>query len=549
MRVSSPLLIGALMVAMAACTQPTPPNADAPPAVDATTTDEPEGYTGGVPMPADGPTAAADRPLTPRSVKKNDTGTVIISEVDLGNTEAGKFRAPIRGVLVVPIEMADDTPLIVVNHLRGPNCPDGVLAYPCPDGEEGLRFDRGMTYFGEALAVAGYAVLIPDLSGIWVGADVTEPYDQNAMWTDAVSKLVDAIGTDAEGKTQVYGIPNLNKITRNKVGLMVHSRSGTIVDPAIKLFSADAVKGVLAYGPSYDTIEPETFTPAPADVPYLALTGEADLDVGASANLWLSEYLGKQRTTPAMAVAVPGLGHMFINRALVEAGIDDRTGCDLIDCADAAEHERVLNAVALDWFNTTLNGKAGALPTDAGTSLPTKVAGVDARWIAHSPGASVVHLTAADFKADESGSATVCRHADAMNPNQSDDACPDAEEGVVQAASEVNVLTAASATTDASRVKALAIHLSPSGSYADQTGSGTPVTVTLTLASGEPYTVTLDPNDPALIDRKTADDNGVYRIGTIRMPLPEQVTATTITKVTVQSDQHPVELRGVDLIN
>lgn len=542
----SPFVIGALMLALAACTQPTPRTES--PSVEASTPDQAGSEVGSGEMEADGPKAPADRPTAERKVTKSADGRATISEVDLGNAESGDFRAPVRGILVTPSVMETETPLIVVNHLRGPNCADGVVAFPCPNGEEGLRFDRGMTYLGESLAAQGYAVLIPDLSGIWVGSDVHKPYDQNAMWTDAVSKLVDAITTDANGTTTVYGINGADKITRDKIGLVVHSRSGTIVDPAIALFGAQAVRGVLAYAPFYDTVDAKSFTPAPADVPYLAISGEQDLDVGPSANLWLSEYLGKERTTPAMVATVPGLGHMLVNRTLTEAKIDDRTACDMMECPDAAEHERVLSTAAADWFATTIKATPGSVPLDGQKILPAQLAGLDARWLAHSNGTDVIRLHPEDFKADAGGTATVCRHADPMNPEPADDACPEPEQGVVQSASTINVLTAASAQTEATGVKTLALHLSPSGTFADQAGSGTPIRVTLTLASGEPSTVTLDPKDPALKDRKTNEDNGIYQVGTIRVALPEKVTAGTITKVTVHSDRHPIELRGVDLL-
>lgn len=547
MRASSPLILGALLLALSGCTKPSPPTGTATPTASATDQGGADDAAAG--EPADGPSAAADRPIADRTVRQNAAGTATISEVDLGNTEVAGFRAPVRGVLVTPAEMTALTPLIVVNHLRGPNCADGVSAYPCPNGEEGLRLDRGMTYLGEALASQGYAVLIPDLSGVWVGADLAQPYDQRAMWKDAVGKLVDALASDAAGTSAIYGITGADKIARDQVGLVVHSRAGAIVDSALELFGAQAVRGVLAYGPAYDTFDPEAFSPAPADVPYLAITGEQDLDVGPSANLWLSEYLGNARNAPALVGSLPGLGHMLVNHALAEAGIDERTACDVVACPDSAEHERVLTTVAAEWFATTMKGTPGAIPTDGVSGLPNQLAGLDVRWIAHTPGAAVTHVQPTAFKADGGGRATVCRHADPMNPQPPADACPEPEDGVIQATSTVNLLTAASAPTEVSGVKGLAVHLSPSGSYADQTGAGTPVTVTLTMASGEPWTVSLDPTNPALADRKTQTDNGVYRIGTIRVPVPEQVTAGTVTKVSVMSTNHPVELRGVDLVH
>ena len=92
---------------------------------------------------------------------------VRVADVDFGDVELGRrkgqFRAPMRGVLVVP-EKGRRAPLVVVSHLRMPGCTGDILAYPCPRGSKELRQDRGMTYLGEDLARKGYAVLIPDLA-------------------------------------------------------------------------------------------------------------------------------------------------------------------------------------------------------------------------------------------------------------------------------------------------------------------------------------------------------------------------------------------------
>ncbi|WP_371151904.1 hypothetical protein [Buchananella felis] len=493
-----------------------------------------------MPMEQDGPHAPADREVAAPKASDSADGKSTVVEVDLGNVLAGDYSAPLRGQVIVPKQADAPTPLVVVSHLRAPNCTDTTFAYPCADGAQENRYDRGMVYLGEALAAQGYAVVIPDLGGVFVGADVTDPYDQNQMWKDAVGQLVGALNEDAAKET--LGTELAAPVDLTRVGLVLHSRSGTLIEPAIELFGEGNVKGAFAYGPAYDTFDLASITPAPADVAYLALVGEADADVGTSANLWVGHYLDKARTQPAAVVAVPGLGHMWVNRTASTAGTDDRIGCDERDCPDAAEHERVMIEVATDWLGATVRGAETTLPVSAAHKLPATVAGLQARWLAHTPGA-LVSLQPGDFKAVSGQSAVECVNPDPMSPVAVDNACPAPENGVVQIVTPVNYLTDAKAELEVAGAKGVALHVAPSGTY---DGPGTALRVRLGLKDGSEFEFGVEATDQAVVNRASDLDNGVYLLGTVRVELPEAVAGQTITSVQVTSEQHPVELRGVD---
>ncbi|MDO4761209.1 MAG: hypothetical protein Q4A31_04765 [Corynebacterium sp.] len=467
---------------------------------------------------ADGPHADPNRPLAPEVTRTNDAGTATITEVDLGNVEDGQYRAPLRGVLITPTNSNGPAPLIVISHLRAPNCGDYNFAYPCAEGEKENRYDHGMIYLGEAFAAQGYATVIPDLGGIFSGADTTEPYNQNALWKQSVTTLVDQFPADSVDLT--------------KVGLFAHSRSGTVVETAAETFGAGNLRSVFAYGPAYDTVELEEISPQPSDIAYLAMVGDADSDVGPSANLWIGHYLDQERTQPALVTQVPGLGHMLINRN----GKDDRIGCDEMDCPDAAEHERIMSTVATDWFNATVRGMDTELPIHSDSELPAQLAGVDVRWLA------ATHAPHQHLSAQQLGS--VCRHADPMNPVKMDNPCTEPEDGVVQILTEVSVLKEASVDTSITSAKSMAIHLAPSGTHE----SPTKVTISLTLDNGVVLNLPLDPAHPALKSRKTQFENGTYTLGTIRMTLPDNAQEATITNVRVHAPNQPVEIRGIDFL-
>ncbi|RRD44040.1 alpha/beta hydrolase family protein [Buchananella hordeovulneris] len=533
MRLSGSYWLAALALVCAplgACASPAPPTASAGP------TTSPPVETAG----ADGPHAPADRVLAPPSAQASADGQSTIIDLDLGNVTAGQYAAPVRGVIVTPRQASGPTPVIVVSHLRAPNCSDQTFAYPCADGATELRFDRGMTYLGQALASAGYTVLIPDLGGIFVGSDLTVPYDQHRLWRASVQQLLEAITRPTAAAE--LGVERVAPLDLRRVGLVTHSRSGTVVESAQQLFGPDNLRAVLAYAPAYDTFDLESISPAPAAVPYLAVVGLADADVGPSANLWLGHYLGQERQHSAAVVALPGLGHLLVNPAASAALGDDRRGCDLMECPDAATHERVLTEVSLDWLGAHLLGADTQLPVRAGQELPATVAGLPAHWLAATPQAAA-RLAPADLAAAAAGTAQVCRHVDPMNPEPVADACPEPEQGVVQIVTPVAHLTDAIAAVEVAGARGLAVHVAPAGT--DPQG-GAALRVTLTLRDGQEHVVRVPPTDPALRSRASEHDNGSYQLGTIRVALPPEVSAGTITQVRLRSDGLPVEVRGVD---
>lgn len=456
---------------------------------------------------------------------------------DVGEVSTDGHTAPVRGSLTLPATKPDSQPgshpLIVLNHLRAPNCDDDTFALPCPAGTTALRYDEGMDYLAVELARAGYATLVPDLTGLWVGEGLEEPYDQRAMYADTLALIREKLPEIT---------PAAETIDMHRVGVISHSRSGQLINTVVDFFGADAVRGALSYAPAYDTFELESFSPPVADVPYLAIDSTSDADVGASANAWAGHYLTQERSTALIVATTQGLGHYGINRTLTGAGKDDRRACDIEHCPSAAEHERILTEAALTWF-APLTG--GTLP-DLGQlqqaiSLPD-----DARWLAASPATpgagKVVRLAPEAFSATPGSVAKVCFHPDPMDPtSHGDNACPMPEVGVMLVATPVlHVDGAARASVDATASQ-LAVHVVPFGS-----GEPTELTVTITTTDGATHTLVVPADHPALQDRATETSNGEYVLATVRLTLPEEVATDRITTVEVAANR-PVELRGVDL--
>ncbi|MCQ9343423.1 hypothetical protein [Corynebacterium kozikiae] len=238
---------------------------------------------------------------------------------ELGVVSAQGQQWPVRGQFYVPEGRSlEDAPLVIVNHLRYPNCTDDTFAHSCPGGE--YRYDEGMRYLGEALAHEGYAVLIPDLGAVWEGGLLQSPYDQPAVWQAVVAA---ALEKNAPGYAP------------QEVGMVVHSRAAGLVNLGAQQFGVDSV---FAYGPFYDTFDQQEFSPPAPDVPYLAIDSFDDQDVGPAAAIWMTQHITKDRTEPAYVATLNGYGHTLINQTLASAGKDDRVACDLQPCASVEEH-------------------------------------------------------------------------------------------------------------------------------------------------------------------------------------------------------------------
>lgn len=538
LRKAAASLTAALCLTLAACTPSSPPE-PTPSGETAQSEEAPAPQS----EPADGPRAPADRPLAERSISENEAGTARRISIDFGNTTDGAYSAPKRGTLVIPTQGEGASNIVILSHLRAPNCEDRSFAYPCAYGVNEFRYDDGMLYLADHLAENGYTVVVPDLGGIYVGGDLQSPYSQTAMWEDVVSTFLDSLRTDLSGATSVFGTDFARPANFENVGLFAHSRSGQIIESAMRVVGERNLKGVFAYGPAYDTVELEHVSLPLPDVPYLAVVGSLDSDVGPSANLLLGHYAALNRQTVASVAEVPGLGHMYVNRAASAANFDDRIGCDVITCPDAAAHESVLNTVALDWFNATLGGADTTLPMHQGSALPAQVAGLPAHWLSITPSPSLT-LEASAFHEVNDGTITQCTITDGMTPSQQDQACPEPEAGVVQILTPVAYVEGgATVMVEAQPARGMDIQIAPAGTF--EGSAGTSVEVVLALAGGDVHRVTIPADHPALASRKNDIDDGTYRLGTVRIPLDDMRENALIRQVMIASESHPFFLRSV----
>ncbi|MFC0820620.1 dienelactone hydrolase family protein [Moraxella marmotae] len=485
---------------------------------------------------ADAPSHNA-KPSSQASANLADTNTadnaakVVVRDFNFGTLSAGGVEIPQQGLLILP----DDTkqhPVIIISHLRAPNCDDNEFAYPCPKGVQPRRFDHGMQYLGEALAKAGYAVIIPDLSVIYSGVATGELSGQQALWRQAMTQIMDKLQADNNtAKRMDFG----------QIGLFVHSRSAEMVNTAADLFG-ERLRGVFGYGPSAETNDFDHISPPPADVPYLAVLGKLDADVNQAATQWLGHWLDKPRQNAISVVSIPGFGHNYINRTLSSIGFDDRVGCDMLACADVDAHEKLVTDAALSWFDATLKSAPTTLPQAASDALPDTIFGIDAEWLSATPKA-IATVNYDDFVAD-GDTLSLCRHANLMTREQVKAACDEPELGVISTITHIAKLTHAHANIQVAKASGMAIHLSPWGSRNTKVNDGV-ITITLSTQSGKTATISTPPQAHALRDQADELSNGLYQLGTIRLNLPDDLAGETISKIAIDS-RLPIEVRSVD---
>lgn len=507
-----------------------------------------------------GPHSPIDR--RPARTKVVHRDGVVVRSVDLGDialgSPRGRYRAPVRGVLVSPDRRASHAKLIIVNHLRYPNCAGSRFAYPCPRGHAERRFDKGMTYLGVAMAKRGFSVLIPDLGPLYIGGDLDDPYDQGTGLARSLDRLVGALERANAGKRTRWGHGLRGDIDTSRLGLLAHSRSAPLASGLIRSWkdSAHPITTLMTYGGFYESYYhgESGATPMVPDLPYLGVVGDQDRDTPYMAPMWLTHHVSERRKAAALVAVVPGLGHTYINRTLSRARIDDRI-CD-DTCRNAATHRRFLIRTATAWFNTTLRHRRTLLPLRAADPLPPTLGGLPAHWLAATNGRGRnVFLAGKRGKLRTSGAgarARTCFPAEPMAPAHNDD-CPFPERGVIQNADEVTQVRLTPHAGVVLRVrptrgvKLVSIHLSPSDDRADH-ATGSPLQVRVVLANGRHIDRQIPPGS-TLVDRATPSRSGVYSIGTIRLSLPRWVARQRIValKLTGGTTTSQFDIRAIDL--
>ncbi|PZU99046.1 MAG: hypothetical protein DCF32_19065 [Leptolyngbya sp.] len=273
----------------------------------------------------------ADFPL----VKAYDLGMASLTQ---RGTDVDTMPLALTGAIALPPGNSP-IPWVVVLHGRHAGChfqPEATSQWPC---EPEPRFDLGFAYLAQALAEAGYGVLIPNLN-----AAFSETYgataDTRSEFADQRSgQIIDAhltrLALAHRGDDSGFGISLTGRVDLARLAMVGHSMGGGAAAlSAIQRLNGDSAAAlqsriVSGLGPiaalvlvsptrSYPIAQrPDTYQLP--DVPTAVIAGGCDRDIFDFSSLYYVETARQQpRATPVVGVLLPGANHNYFNAAVAE---------------------------------------------------------------------------------------------------------------------------------------------------------------------------------------------------------------------------------------
>ena len=268
----------------------------------------------------------ADFPL----VQSYNLGEVTISQQGV----AAPFHTmpiPLTGAIAVP-DGPGPFPWVLLLHGRHPGChfADGDDSqWPCPPGTE-TRYDWGLAYLAQALAEAGYGVLVPNLNGAFADTHGATAANRSTLADQRSGQIIEAHLTRLEaahrGEPGGFDLSLEGQVDDSKLAVVGHSMGGgaaalwasgrTQVNPAEKTLTPSALVLVAPTRSQPVSDRPDVFQLP--DVPTAVLMGGCDRDIFDFSSLYYLETARQDsaRTTPAIGVLLWGANHNFFNAAV-----------------------------------------------------------------------------------------------------------------------------------------------------------------------------------------------------------------------------------------
>lgn len=273
----------------------------------------------------------ADFPL----VKSYDLGMASLVQ---GGADVDTMPLALTGAIAFP---PGDSPVpwVVVLHGRHAGChfqPEATSQWPCTPEP---RFDLGFAYLAQALAEAGYGVLIPNLNAAFSETYGATAATRSELADQRSGQIIDAhltrLALAHRGDTSGFGLPLAGRVDLTRLAMVGHSMGGGAA--ALSTWqrlgggSAAALQGkiVSGLGPiaalvlvsptrSYPTAQRPDAYQLP-DVPTAVIAGGCDRDIFDLSSLYYVETAQPQpRATPVVGILLPGANHNYFNAAVAE---------------------------------------------------------------------------------------------------------------------------------------------------------------------------------------------------------------------------------------
>jgi dienelactone hydrolase len=256
-----------------------------------------------------------------------------LGETRLAQTGVAVDALPVAltGAIALP-PGPDPVPWVVILHGRHGGChfnPEGVSQWPC---QPEPRYDLGFAYLAQALAEAGYGVLLPNLNGAFTETYGANADNRNELADQRSGQILDAhlarLAQAQEGNNPGFDVDLTGRVDLAKLALVGHSMGGGAAALSARQRN-DRPAAALGLGPiaalvlvsptrSYDLRQRPDAYELP-DVPTAVLAGGCDRDIFDLSSLYYAETARHQpRTTPVLALLLPGANHNFFNAAVAE---------------------------------------------------------------------------------------------------------------------------------------------------------------------------------------------------------------------------------------
>ncbi|WP_156119748.1 alpha/beta hydrolase family protein [Leptolyngbya sp. KIOST-1] len=275
----------------------------------------------------------ADFPL----VVSYDLGTTTLDQTGV-DPALEAMPIALTGAIALPPGTAP-VPWVVVLHGRHAGChfqPEATSQWPCA-GEP--RFDLGFAYLAQALAEAGYGVLVPNLNAAFSETYGASAETRNAFADQRSGQIIDnhlnRLALAHRGEEPGFGLPLAGRVDLARLALVGHSMGGgAAARRALERLgseSAVALQGRIAAGggpvSALVLVSPTRSLPIAErpdayqlpDVPTAVIAGGCDRDIFDLSSLYYVEMARSQpRTTPVLGLLLPGANHNFFNATVAE---------------------------------------------------------------------------------------------------------------------------------------------------------------------------------------------------------------------------------------
>ncbi len=282
------------------------------------------------------PDAALTADLTNFSlVKSYDLGMASLAQSEI---EVDTMPIALTGAIALPPGNSP-VPWVVVLHGRHAGChfqPETTSHWPC-DPEP--RFDLGFAYLAQALAEAGYGVIVPNLNAAFSETYGATADNRNELADQRSGQIIDAhltrLAQANRGDDSGFGLSLTGRVDLTRMAMVGHSMGGGAAAlSAIQRLNVDSAASLQAkiaggLGPiaalvlvsptrSYPIAQRPDAYQLP-DVPTAVIAGGCDRDIFDFSSLYYVETARQQsRTSPVLGILLPGANHHYFNAAVAE---------------------------------------------------------------------------------------------------------------------------------------------------------------------------------------------------------------------------------------